>query len=393
MPANKKQHFVPQFYLKNFADDFNRKSIGLFHLDSKQVHQSVSIRSQCQEDYFYSKSLVFEKAVKIIEDFTAPVISEVLTTNKFPSNDKWISILLPFIASLYGRTKVQKDVIDSFFTIVGESVLEANREQFPIKDYSFSDFKKNYNLSFIEPAIKAHNTTFLSFPILLDLEAVLLCNKTYEGFVTSDNPIVFYNKLYENCKSYATTGMSHLGLKIFFPISSDKLLMLYDPKIYKLKAKNRLIEISKIEDVREINKLQWLNADNNLYFYPSSDECLQVRCGSNKFIRFRQPNNKITSSENSSKGQIERLIYSSKVNFNCKLRLSFVRFKNGINQDLLPMKPIARSLLWAEIVEEFIGLVEKSLLTFGEFPKFLDKKSLDYYSLGISHWCVPLAKI
>jgi Protein of unknown function (DUF4238) len=48
---NKNQHFVPQFYLRNFSTDEEKQSIGLFNFARSTAVGNASIRNQCSRDY------------------------------------------------------------------------------------------------------------------------------------------------------------------------------------------------------------------------------------------------------------------------------------------------------------------------------------------------------
>lgn len=84
MPENKKQHFVPQFYLRNFGDG---NSIPVLNLPKKKYVPITSIADQCQGDYLYTHDVAIEKSIGKIEDESAEVISEVIKTNNPP--EQW----------------------------------------------------------------------------------------------------------------------------------------------------------------------------------------------------------------------------------------------------------------------------------------------------------------
>jgi hypothetical protein len=393
MPANKKQHFVPQFYLKNFADDFNRKSIGLFHLDSKQVYKSVSIRSQCQEDYFYSKNLECEKKITLVENNAVPVIAQIILENKLPSFEQWCGDLLLFIVLQYGRTRSQKNVTDSCLSHFAKSSLIKNWDSLKLPPhpdsgkYSFSDFEKDFDLSVNEPAVISNYMTMLQAPLLLDLEMAILNNSSEALFVTSDNPVVLYNKLYEDLREYSTIGLASTGLQVFFPLSPRTILMLYDPNVYKLKVKNGFLEIKDLHSVQELNKLQWLSADENIYFNPSEQSSLQAKRDFNKFIRLRKFKSNVNFTD------IDPYLRVSKLSLNCKLNLPFVRLKQSIKQSALSPKPSLRNPVFCDLHQKFIALVKKGSKTFDDFDDFFNSYSFDFETLYTSRVCRPLTQI
>ena len=70
MAENKRQHFVPQNYLKEFSHD--GVNIGVFHVESEKcVEKPAPINSQAQESYFYGKDLTLEKQLSELEGLLA----------------------------------------------------------------------------------------------------------------------------------------------------------------------------------------------------------------------------------------------------------------------------------------------------------------------------------
>jgi hypothetical protein len=53
MAENKRHHFVPQFYLRNFANDPRQRQIGLFNIAAGKYVRSTSIRDQAQRKKLY----------------------------------------------------------------------------------------------------------------------------------------------------------------------------------------------------------------------------------------------------------------------------------------------------------------------------------------------------
>ena len=71
MPSNKKHHYVPRFYLKNFSCD--SRSISLFNIKAQKIVAEASLKSQCYRDYFYGKEPTIEKALGDMEVIAAQI--------------------------------------------------------------------------------------------------------------------------------------------------------------------------------------------------------------------------------------------------------------------------------------------------------------------------------
>lgn len=53
MAKNKKQHFVPRFYLRKFSAD--GRSVNIWNLTNEKRIQGANLKNQCYKDYFYGE--------------------------------------------------------------------------------------------------------------------------------------------------------------------------------------------------------------------------------------------------------------------------------------------------------------------------------------------------
>ena len=62
-------------------------------------------------------------------------------------------------------------------------------------------------------------------------------------------------------------GLSVKGLQIFYPLSPDKLTILYDKDVYRVGSdKKVVIDITNERDVYNLNALQGCSCYENIYF-------------------------------------------------------------------------------------------------------------------------------
>lgn len=61
----KNQHYVPQFYLRNFSEDGH--GIRTFNLSSGKLIPHAKLKCQCSKDYFYGEDGVLESALGGLE--------------------------------------------------------------------------------------------------------------------------------------------------------------------------------------------------------------------------------------------------------------------------------------------------------------------------------------
>jgi len=60
MGDKRNQHFVPQFFLRNFGTE---KFISSYLIQGKRFINNVSIRGQCQKSYLYGREPDIENAL------------------------------------------------------------------------------------------------------------------------------------------------------------------------------------------------------------------------------------------------------------------------------------------------------------------------------------------
>jgi hypothetical protein len=103
---------------------------------------------------------------------------------------------------------------------------------------------------------------------LKDLDYKIIKNNTDIPFITSDHPLVKYNKLYVSKQmKISKTGYSTIGLILFLPLASNTMLVLYDSGAYNIGPKKKLIfNLPNVKDVHLFNTLQFSNQKGQIYF-------------------------------------------------------------------------------------------------------------------------------
>ncbi len=274
--ANKKnQHYVSQFHLKNFSVNGNRKTINLFNIASnKFIGNKAKIKHQCSEDWFYGKDSTIDYVLEHFEMRTSNIIKKVVVSDYVPSRySEEHSDLISYICLLSAGTKYKEESTNDSIDGVLKHVFSFVNEFTVDKKYTkeFLDKFKIINKNAIDWSVEA---AIEMSPLLRDLKYVLLLNQTSLSFWTSDNPVVFYNKLLEALRPNSrNTYYAAKGLQIFYPISPRHCLLFYDETTYGFGSKTgRIIKTDKEFDVEQINLIQYINANNNLYFNEYFDE-------------------------------------------------------------------------------------------------------------------------
>jgi hypothetical protein len=327
MPEKKNQHYVPQFHLKNFSVNGDKKTIGLFNIASnKFIENKAKIQHQSSEDYFYGKDLVFENALEGIETVTSGNLKKIIDTNYFPSRfSEKHHALISFVCLLWARTKYVED--------------RANEKVDKFTKQAFSQTFSNEELDLVRVRMDKAIQSVLSSAakgseLLYDLNYRVLFNKTNIPFWTSDNPVVFYNQLLESLRPYANNiGFASKGLQIIYPFSPKHCLLFYDGNTYGFGSDiKKIIEVVNESDVERINLTQYINANENLYFNENFTDTY-VKDFAKKFEGFRRLEKVFTKGFPNPEDPLKSYILQYEIEVRCNLKLSFIRLlMKTINQ-------------------------------------------------------------
>lgn len=367
MPDNKKHHYVPRFYLKNFSE--NKRSICVFNIKNEKFIENGSLKSQCYIDYFYGEENTFEKALSKIEGEMANIFRSIIEQELVPPplHDDYLSIIY-FILIQQSRTKYAVDsnneAFDKFF-----KHLYSNQEE----------NLQNVNVEINEGGRYSIKTNIINYPILLDLSCKLLKNKTEIEFITSDNPLILYNK-FLNYRTYCSNiGLSTKGLQIFFPISPKYMLVFFDTNVYKVGSnKDVCIDLTVNKDIYELNKLQLCSAFENIYFSNKLFNYKALLKNAKPYLREEKTSLQSFKDTNDIN---KELVSLAREEIRCPLDLSFLSIKREEkewleNQKKIEHQPIfiCRNNELYKKYEEFQKLIEQNKYEVFDFLKFLEDR-------------------
>ena len=267
MPEKKRQHTVPQFYLRLFSPDDRRKTIDLYHVPSSRFVRGASIRNQAYSDYFYGKDLSNEEALHKIEQGVAPTIKAIIESETLPDQkSKQYNSLLFFILLLKARTEAAAEEVDE--------IADATAKMLLSQDPRIQEDLTKYRIRSKNPSAVSLGIMATAVPLVVDLKCCLLINRRNRVFLTSDNPVACYNRLMEiKNPPVSCSSLPCKGLQMFVPLSPRHQLLFFDPAVYVLDGKNDPIYIMrKDSDIKTVNRLQYLLAHEHLYFGSETKE-------------------------------------------------------------------------------------------------------------------------
>jgi hypothetical protein len=270
-----KDHYVPRFYLRNFAPWGKQNQIYIYRRGL--APESVEIGSvACEEDYYEDK---VDKTLSKHEAQSAPIIKKLLEATKVDLSDKGRKRLSAFIGTLANRTPSSQERLHK-----GHSLFTGSLEEFFADKEDFFRSERGHGFSGTDEEMEARRLALLenakesyirhnpkktepglietALELAEDTEGViegrqwhLLESTTSRVFVTSDNPVVLTRPEDEAL-------WSSIGLRpgsVLLPLSPTRCVLIDDAK-----RSEALIKVNR-EKVDAINNYIIAYAHNALF--------------------------------------------------------------------------------------------------------------------------------
>lgn len=290
------------------------------------IVENADLKNQCYRRKFYGKTDEIENELALLEGESSILLKNIIETEKLPlkgSSD--YSLLLTFIMIQLLRTKRRADLLNETVDSDWKAVMEEDTERYSKEDLDRIKIGMN------DPIIVSLSMATPEFISLLDdLEPHLLIVGKHRHFITSDNPVVEYNQYYEWLKDLSNIGLVSRGLQIFLPLSPQCLLILYDKGIYSTPNNCSITNEITNKDSDAINSLQFINADQNIFFdsIQQKDEILRIS-GQAERLRLDRgvKNQKYDSFKDGRPNKSSTLIVSYYKTPNIHMSLSFLKVK------------------------------------------------------------------
>ncbi len=255
-------HYVPQFYLKNFSGN---KSIGLYNFKIKKFVDEASIRDVAGKDYLYGEDNQLEDFFSNLERKWSNVINTIINTEHLPLDSEEYTYLIMFVFLSDARGV---EVADAFYEdklVEGKNIARIMRKagKLDVTD----EWIDNLDVKIDRPNLPFIQNLSSSVRIMSDLCPLLIINETNLSFITSDRPVVIYNRWFVEKNFLQPCGFGQMGLQVFVPISGRICFCLYDDHVYENKYgyKDR-IRIYRKETIKELNSIFVENAYREIYY-------------------------------------------------------------------------------------------------------------------------------
>lgn len=310
-------HFVPKLLLRPFAE--NGRQIVLYNIARRECIRGASLRHQCRRRHLYGKGPELEDAFMNLESQVASSLERIRSTGVLPSpsSEKYQSLLFFLGLQTLRTPQAGRALNEMTDKSLKTAYAEDPRMQAAERDGLWFGYE--------EPVIR--NLAMMEWIVysLSDLQMLIInVDDRLPHLISSDSPAVKYNLYTEGLRGIGSSGLLSRGLMIVLPIGPRTALMLYDDQAYSVvNPTGQMVLIKHGADVQQLNKLQVVNANENLYMTRATDESI-IHNLVERSLRFRLPSRvEVEEFPSEDDPEHESLIAMHYLLPNAQLRLSF----------------------------------------------------------------------
>lgn len=266
MSEPKKQHYVPQTYLKNFStiehlkDKYIWENIYAKHVEPSLGELLHRVRFNCENKLIQNNATVITEEQKILLS---------------------INIVIQMFRGKHARIyekKLYNELFPEIFSDAKKRFPEMNEnvEQRLFQKYSTDD---NY-FKAISMKIKFDDKRMKNLSEILVRRNFVFyrINGHASSFVTSDNPVIFMDLVTQNVKPFSN-GLINPTTIVYFPISPKLLLTVYHPNVFWGCLNNMDCSLQIIDSLCDKNFIDTCNIKRfehcDKYVYANSKDVLE----------------------------------------------------------------------------------------------------------------------
>jgi len=287
MNRPKQHHYVPRVYLRLFHTMGVNDQIHFFDKVTK-VSGKTNIKNVAQEKDFYAVDALedmdcYEKQYSTdVEPILGKLLNRIISLAKLCSYDAILlnsadrATMTEIIAHQMMRVPATRVFLREKADIVSDKTVERflsspMAKQYPELNEIAEDYRILNNNVFKELAVpltfKLANYGSAN-PIIDAMVCTIFYNKTYEPFITSDNPVVIKN-IMTGIFGLGKAGIGNADCLIAYPISPLlTAVLVHDNTIFsrRIKAReNKSLYLTNVEIVRALNRYQHLQSTRQIY--------------------------------------------------------------------------------------------------------------------------------
>jgi len=249
MSKSVNQHWVPQFYLKEFSTPKTRHAqepqVWIFSKqDSDDIDRLTNVRNVCAKRYLYSprdesgqRSWEVDNKLQCVESLLAQIWPQVASDFIDLGNESIRKALALFVATTHVRHPDNRRVLQAIHQKIVESFDELPKnadgslnvdrfiykgEEFEIDSSGWESYKKwdeDEHHRFFAETIRAESGNLAEI-LLKKRWSVVIAES--EHFITSDRPVGFQHR------SREVFGIGTIGAVVSFPLSPTRILVMDD---------------------------------------------------------------------------------------------------------------------------------------------------------------------
>jgi hypothetical protein len=283
--VNKRHHYVPQYYLKQFrGDDTNRVLVSM--VEPYRCVGLGSIKGQCQHDHFYGKNGATDAMLQETEQTIAPTLYQV-NASRTVSDEQWQGLRL-LAVQLHLRTRKAAELAKIFPRFMADQVIQTAIKKGELPPPKGGWHADMMDFEGVPQTLLGPNLLFCYFETAT-LRGKLLSAPPGSFFITSDNPAITLNQFAADAKGVRDyVGFAQAGFQLVLPLGATLCAFLYDPFVYKVGDRNAGIVQVSADDVELLNSLQVQSAERCLYAHRLEAEPELKRLVA-RYARLRQP--------------------------------------------------------------------------------------------------------
>jgi len=225
----KKQHYVPQCYLREWADPRTRANnepcVWIFDKDGKnrrkdKVKNVLAVNNLYTLKIKGQKNYSIEETLGNLESKYAQMFRDKIKKH-LPLAEEERVILCAFVSAMFQRTLRHKDNLEQFIDELTTRMkeLEKAHDAEPRKSKELSDFKENIHKIGVVQSIPD------IAELLFQMRVAFLCSEKGSTFITSDDPCNLFNPDLQ-WQSFYKPGLSQPNVQLTLPLSPEIMLCL-----------------------------------------------------------------------------------------------------------------------------------------------------------------------
>jgi hypothetical protein len=289
----KKQHTVPQFYLKGFATSAGK----LFAYDKKNDRvYATNVGDAAQEAFFYDLPAeafpnreidvqAIEKALSVFESGYSPLLAQLIAeADAGQFSHELISETAPYVVLQWKRTKTYRDTAYEMMNKMGQNLAD------DLLDVNFPGAKETVRVT-----MGKEHMPILHAQEMLDEEKILKMARALEShfwvvginctahpFYTSDHPVARR----ANVKGDGMVGALARGVEFVFPLDRSHVLLIMERRHFAdwRPLDNRSVELTGTQ-VDDYNRLQVMRSSQRLFCEIDDFELARRMCEEHPAVR------------------------------------------------------------------------------------------------------------